>query len=294
MTLRSMTGFGVGEASGAGLKIEVEMSAVNRKQFDVRVGLPRAHVVLEPRVRELIQKGIARGNVTVTVRVSVADGSQLKGISVDRSLSRALLRQLRQTAKELGLADDLTASSLLRLPEVIQCKELSEDSEKVWLLLKKALRQALGELNAMREAEGATLASDLQARLAKLRRRLKALQKLAPLVPARCRVNLHKRLKTAGLGVGQLDEVVAREIALFADRSDISEEIVRLDSHFQQAEQLMGSRKPVGRALDFVCQEMFREINTIGSKGNDARISRQVIHFKTELESVREQVQNIE
>jgi len=291
---KSMTGFGMGKAAAGGVQVEVELGSVNRKVFDVRVSLPRSLSVLEPRVRELVQEKISRGNVTATVRVSVSSHANPQGVVVDTGLSKAFIRELRKTAKELGLVDDLKASTLLRLPEVLQCRHLMDDSERVWRLLKRALNQALGALVAMRKMEGAALGTDLNARLKKLRQRMVFLREQAPLVPERYREKLHKRLTDAGLGAECRDETIAREIVIFADRSDISEEIVRLDSHFKQASGLMRSSNPAGRALDFICQEMFREINTIGSKANDARISTEVIQFKTELESVREQVQNIE
>lgn len=292
--LSSMTGFGMGKASAGGMHVEAELGAVNRKVFDVRVSLPRSLSVLEPRVRELVQEKITRGHVTVTVKVSVSGNAGPKAVAVDRLLSKAFIRELRTTAHELGLEDDLKASTLLRLPEVIQCRRLTDDSERVWRLLKRALKQALAELTAMRKAEGSMLASDLSARLAKLKKRVDFLKKQAPVVPERYRKKLQKRLGDAGLAGECRDEAVAREIVLFADRADISEETVRLDSHLSQAAGLMRSGKPAGRTLDFICQEMFREANTIGSKANDGRISTEIIQFKADLERIREQVQNIE
>jgi len=294
MTLHSMTGFGTGEHTGSGLTVEVEIGSVNRKQFDVRVALPRSLSVLEPRVREYLGNRVARGSLTATVRVRVSSGSRLKSIAIDEHLSRAFITRLRRTARALQLDDDLSASSLLRLPEVVQYRELTEDSGKVWNVLRRALKQAVGELTAMREREGAALARDLTARFTRLKKRLESIRKQAPRVPERQRRALQKRLREAGCCTGELEAAVAREIVMFAERCDITEEIVRLDSHFAQVDRMLRAKKPVGRALDFVCQELLREINTIGSKANDARISGHVIHFKTELESVREQVQNIE
>lgn len=290
----SMTGFGMGKAAGGGLMVDVEVGSVNRKVFDVRVGLPRSLAVLEPRVREIVQEKISRGSVTVTVRVCASGQADPRGMVVDRALSRAFVRELRRTAGELGLADDLTASALLRLPEVLQYRQATDDSESVWGPLEQALRRALRDLLTMRRTEGAALARDLGARMEKLKKRLASLREVAPLVPERYREKLRRRLTEAGLDGARMDDAVAREIVLFADRSDISEEIVRLDSHVQQVAGLLRSRKPVGRALDFLCQEMFREINTIGSKANDIGIACDVVHFKTEMETVREQVQNIE
>jgi uncharacterized protein (TIGR00255 family) len=294
MSLKSMTGFGAGHASAGGLKVDVELGSVNRKQFDLRVSLPRTLAVLEPRVRERVQSRVARGSLTATVRISVSGRSQLEGVTVDQHLSQVYVKALRQTAKELHLEDDLTASVLLRLPEVIRYREITEDSDKVWRLLKKALSAALAELVDMRKREGASLADDLEARLERLATRRDTLLALAPKVPERYRARLRKRLAEAGVGIGDVDDVVARELVVFVDRADITEELVRLESHFKQARRLLRMKTPAGRSLDFLCQEMFREINTIGSKGNDSRISKEVISFKAELEAIREQVQNIE
>ena len=294
MALKSMTGFGRGEAAGRGWKAEVEMSAVNRKQFDVQVSLPRTLAAMEALIYDTIHHRISRGSVTVTVRVNAAgDGSRNSG-GVDEALAAAYLRDVRRVAGRLGLRDDLTASTLTGLPDVLQRKGSPDNVQKVWPLVRKALGAAIGCLCRMREAEGAALQSDIGRRFGRLKNILEGVRKAAPCVLARYRAGLEERLAEAGVDTKQGDTAFHREIVVFTDRSNISEEIVRLDSHFEQAGELLCAAKPAGRTLDFLCQEMFREINTIGSKANDARISRHVVEFKTELECVREQVQNVE
>jgi uncharacterized protein (TIGR00255 family) len=182
----------------------------------------------------------------------------------------------------------------MRLPDIIGFDDVSRDSEKVLPVLKKALQAALSQLAAMRAVEGAALEKDIRKRFDKLKKRVEQIEKLAPSVPKRYRKALLERIEKADLKVGLSEDQLAKEVAMFADRCDVSEELVRLGSHFSQVEKLMQSREPSGRAFDFLCQEFLREINTIGSKANDARLSRHVIAFKTELECVREQVQNVE
>lgn len=294
MALKSMTGCGRGSASAAGVRVDVELSSVNRKQFDAHINLPKALMMLEPRVDALIQKSISRGNVTGSVNVSVSGTALQKCISVESDTARAFVQALRKTAKELGLKDDLTARTLVSLPGVIKYDSLPEDSEKIWPLLNKALQQALASLTAMRAKEGKALQADLMKRFVALKGELDCVEKLAPEVAEKYRKTLQERIEKAGVAGGLSSEQLGKEVALFADRSDISEETVRLGSHFKQVADLMKAVEPVGRTLDFLCQEMFREINTIGSKASSETISGHVVRFKANLESVREQVQNVE
>ncbi len=292
--LRSMTGYGRGQAAGRGLRVDVELNAVNRKQLEVRVNLPRTLMAIESRVVEQVQKRVSRGQVAGGVSVNVSSGLRKRSLSVDGDLAAAYVGELREMARTLGLPDDLKAGVLLSFPEVVSYRGADQDVDYVWPVLKKALLQALDQLTAMREREGAALALDLGARIKKLSGMLAQIRKEAPGVTRRYRMALDKRLREAGVNVPANDPTLMKELALFADRSDISEEITRLESHLKQGVTLLGSPEPVGRTLDFLAQEMFREINTIGSKANEVRITRVVIRFKAELERVREQVQNIE
>jgi len=294
MALVSMTGFGRGAAAAGGMKVEVDLSSVNRKQFDVRVSLPRSLIALEAPVNALVHARVARGAVTGVAKVTVTGAARRRGMVVDGDAAATYLRGLRRAARRMGLTDDLQASALLTMPEVLRYRDVGEDAGRVWRLLARALKAALNTLARMRQREGASLQKDIAARLGRLRRILEEIKGVAPDVARRYATALAERLKKARLGAEFDDAQLAREIALFADRCDISEEIVRLDSHFRQADHLLCARKPVGRTLDFLCQEMFREINTIGSKANDGGIARRVVEFKTDLEAVREQVQNVE
>ena len=293
MSFKSMTGCGRGSATAGGIRVEVELSSVNRKQFDVHVTIPKALTVLEPRMESLVQKFISRGNVTGMVNVTVSGSAVRRCISVDKNTAMAYVQELRKTARELGLKDDLSARSLVAIPGVIKYESIPEDVEKVWYLLEKSLRKALQALTRMRAQEGLALQKDLLRRFAALRKELDHIKKVAPTITEKYRTSLQQRIEKAGIAGGLSSEQLLREVALFADRSDISEEIVRLESHFSQISGIVKSSEPVGRTMDFLCQEMFREIN-IGSKANSEEISRRVVGFKAGLESVREQVQNIE
>ncbi len=294
MTLRSMTGYGRGGAASRGMRVEVELNSVNRKQLEVRFTLPRSLASLESRIVERVQESVSRGQVSGGVVVRISESLRQKSLRVDRHLAAAYVTELRRTARVLKLPDDLAASLLVGLPEVVSYSGADQDAEHVWPVLQKALRAAIKQLIAMREREGASLAADLQRRLRKLEGYLGQIRREAPDVPRRYRQVLQARLKQAGVTINPTDPSLLKELAVFADKSDISEEITRLESHFKQAYGLLKSAEPTGRTLDFLAQEMFREINTIGSKANEVRITNQVIRFKTELERIREQVQNIE
>jgi uncharacterized protein (TIGR00255 family) len=273
--------------------VEVEVSSVNRKQFDLRLAMSKSLAALEPQITELVHKEISRGSITVAVNLVDSDPVKAGSIRVDSELARAYLKQIRKIAAGLGLKDDLTAKSLLSLPGVVEHAPVREGAA-VWPIIKKALVQALKRFNSMRLAEGKAIAGDFAARLDRLETFLLAVKKEAPAITSAYRESLVGRLKKAGIETGEGGNRLMQEIAMFAERSDISEEIVRLESHMKQAGKMLVSAQPVGRSLDFLCQEMFREINTIGSKANSVEISRHVIAFKSELESVREQVQNVE
>ena len=291
MPVKSMTGFGRGEVYEGTLKVQVELNAVNRKQFDCTVSLPRDLMSLESKLQALVHTRISRGHVKGFVTVVDSGGAA----AVDVGALAAQIVALRSAAKALGLADDLTASSLLRFSDVLLPRLGADDPAAVWPLVERAVLSALECLDAMRRREGQALDQDLRARLAVLEALGGEIAQLAPSVPVAYKAVLEKRLaELLGRGCAADPALVAREVAVFADRCDVSEELTRLSSHFAQVDILINAGSACGRSLDFLCQELFREINTIGSKANDARISRLVIDFKAGLEAVREQVQNIE
>jgi uncharacterized protein (TIGR00255 family) len=293
--MKSMTGYGRGECAQDGFKVTVELSSVNRKQVEVAATLPRELEMLEAQIRDAIHRAVARGRVNVRVLLHAAEGKFSARKHINAPLAKAYAAEFARLAKSLKLSGEVTLDHLLRAPGVFQTDEELAESENLRPAVEKALAQALAALLKMREREGAHLAKDLAARIATLQKAAAQVQKQAPLAAENYRKNLLDRIKSAGLeNIAPDDERLLKEVVLFADRSDISEELTRLQSHFVQFADCGKSREPVGRTLDFLAQEMNREINTIGSKANDAVISREVVTLKAELEKFREQAQNVE
>jgi len=289
-----MTGFGRGAATASGLRAEVGIGSVNRKQLDIVVSLPRALSSLEPRVHEAVGSSVSRGRISVEITVRDAGAGRAVSATVDEALARSYVAGIRRVAKRLGLPDDLSASSMLSLPGVVRVEQGADDAERSWPVIEKALGAALKNLVAMRAREGAALAKDLLARVRSLESLTDNIRGQFPASAERYRRNLAERVRGLQEDVTIPQDRIDREVVMFAERSDITEELTRLRSHAEQAISLVRGREPAGKALDFLAQELSREINTIGSKANDAGIARCVVLFKTELDRFREQVQNIE
>ena len=293
--MKSMTGYGRGECARDGFKVTVELSSVNRKQTEISVNLPREMEALEAPIRDLINRQVARGRLTVRVSLHTSVNKSSARMHINVPLAKAYTRELEKLAEQLKLAGPVTLDHLLRAPGVFQTDEELADADDLWPAVEKALKPALAALLKMRSREGAHLAKDLGARIAEMRHCTERIQKQSPLSTERYRQHLIERINSAGLNTPlHEDERLLKEVVFFADRSDISEELTRLQSHFQQFDDSGKSAEPVGRMLDFLAQEMNREINTIGSKANDAIISREVVTLKAELEKFREQAQNVE
>lgn len=288
-----MTGYGRGVAQQQGNRVTVELTSVNRRQLEVSVSLPRELEALEPRVKEFVSGEASRGRVSVKVTWHISE--EVAGARINRALARSYAKELRKLAKDLKLGGDLTLESLMRVPGVLGGQDDGVDCEAWWVLVSQALGKALKGLVKMRVAEGGHLARELKGRIKLMEAGVKRVEKLAPGVLERYREQLRERVKQAGLEMPAVDdERLAKEIVYFADRSDVTEELARLASHFKQFEECLVSKEPVGRTLDFLAQEMNREVNTLGSKANDRGISREVVILKTELEKFREQAQNVE
>jgi len=290
-----MTGYGRGDCSQDGFKISVELSSVNRKQTEISVNLPREMELLEAQIRDRINRCIARGRLTVRVTLHAGVSRSSARMHLNIPLAKAYARELARLAKQLKLPGPVTLDQVSRAPGVLQTDQELAVEEDFWPAVEKALDIALSRLVKMREREGAHLAQDLTARMAAMRQAAARIQKKAPTVAERYRRQLIKRIKSADLQAPAADdERLLKEVVYFADRSDISEELTRLQSHFQQFDDCQKSKEPVGRMLDFLAQEINRETNTIGSKANDSVISREVVTLKAELERFREQAQNVE
>tara|TARA_B100000579_G_C22708476_1_gene793324 strand:- start:142 stop:1017 length:876 start_codon:yes stop_codon:yes gene_type:complete len=291
--MNSMTGYGRGEAARGGAKFTVEISTVNRKQAELSLYLPRELDALESRARDEINAKVSRGRIAARVQWTAKSGDRAQ-VEIDRNLAKEYAKEYRKLATDLKLGGEVSLDTVLRAPGVLQASEEELDVESLWTPLRTAVRAALKELLAMRAREGANLKKDLQKRIDALQKSVKAVKRQAPKTVRRHREALLDRLNQSGLGLKLDDERVLKEVALFADRIDIAEELTRMESHFEQFADYAKSKGPVGRTLDFLSQEMNREVNTIGSKANDPLISRLVVAMKSELEKFREQVQNVE
>ena len=291
--MNSMTGYGRGEAARGGAKFTVEISTVNRKQAELSLYLPRELDALESRARDEINAKVSRGRIAARVQWTAKSGDRAQ-VEINRNLAKEYAKEYRKLATDLKLGGEVSLDTILRAPGVLQTSEEELDVESLWTPLRTAVRAALKELLAMRAREGANLKKDLQKRIDALQKSVKAVKRQAPKTVRRHREALLDRLNQTGLDLKLDDERVLKEVALFADRIDITEELTRLESHFGQFADYAKSKGPVGRTLDFLSQEMNREVNTIGSKANDPVISRLVVAMKSELEKFREQVQNVE
>jgi uncharacterized protein (TIGR00255 family) len=290
-----MTGYGRGECSQDGFKITVEISSVNRKQTEISTALPREMEMLEAQIRDQINRHVARGRVTVRVSLHSSAGNLSARMHLNVPLAKAYARELSRLAKQLKLSGSVTLDHLVRAPGVFQTDEQIAEEEDFWPAVEKALSRALAGMLKMRAKEGAHLRDDLIQRITVMRKAAAQIQKHAPKVAERYREQLLERIRGAGLEAPAADdERLLKEVMYFADRSDITEELTRLQSHFGQFDDCLKSGEPVGRMLDFLAQEMNREANTIGSKANDSLISREVVTLKAELEKFREQAQNVE
>ena len=289
----SMTGYGRGEAQEEGILFEVEIRAVNHRYSDISIRMPKQLTFLEDKVRNVINNYLYRGKIDVFISYENT-GDEHKNITVDESLARAYIDILQKLRDNYNLKDDITVSLVAKFPEVIKVESAQEDEEKLWCVLKRALEASLNALIQMRENEGLKLKNDLLIKKEIIKDSLEEIKKRAPNVVHEYGQKLHSRISEL-LDQATVDETrIAMETALFADRCSIDEEIVRLDSHLNQLSLIIEIEEPAGRKLDFLIQEMIREANTIGSKANDLDIIKEVLKIKSEIEKMREQVQNIE
>ncbi len=289
-----MTGFGRGEARRDGVTWAVECASVNRKQLEVAASLPRELSELEANVRNLVAAGVSRGRVNVTVRSeSLADTSS-NAVHVDHGLAQQYYHALHALAVKLEIPAEVSLHDLMRLPGVVGLQQAETSAEQAWPLIEEAVGAALKQMNLMRETEGKHLREEMEERMSRIEGLLTSIREKAVTVPEAQRKLLRQRLEDAGLPLPLDDERLVKEIALFADRTDISEELSRAASHVKQFRAYLASAEPVGRSLDFLLQEFFREFNTMGSKCNNAEIAHHVVTAKTELEKIREQAQNVE
>lgn len=288
-----MTGFGAGEASTSRWRVTTELSGVNRKQLDIAIGLPQSVSSVEPEVRKLISSEISRGRINARICVTNLN-DQTSILVVDKELAKQYVAAARELAAETGLESTLSTAELLRSPGMCRIEEAEVNLEDVEELIKESVERALANLRGMQTEEGAHLRQDLEARIGHIEAEILSVSGYSRDVVDKYRESLLSRLSECGLEIDLSDDRVLREIALYSEKSDITEEITRIASHVAQFRKYFSSDEPVGRPLDFLCQELNRELNTIGSKSNHAAIAQSIVNSKTELEKIREQVQNIQ
>ncbi|MHB1651119.1 MAG: YicC/YloC family endoribonuclease [Desulfitobacteriaceae bacterium] len=289
----SMTGFGRGEASGHGYQVTVELKAVNHRFLEVVTRLPRPYSGFEDRVRKIIQAGIQRGRIEVFIN-TVETEEKKRLVKVDKDIVLSYDKSLKELALALQAPYQTDIYRLAGLPEVLKAEEAEVDLDFLWEIWEMALTEAINRFGEMRRQEGEKLTRDLKERLDLLRQELAGIAERSETVVTDYQEKLRERIKIL-LGETVLDESrLANEVTFFADRASITEELVRFHSHIDQSSLTLGSSEPSGRKLDFLVQEMNREVNTIGSKANELHITQAVIRVKSELEKIREQIQNLE
>ena len=291
--IRSMTGYGRGQQLLHGRSITVEIRSVNHRYFEFSCRTPRGCAFLEDRLKRTLQQAISRGKVEVSLTLQTVE-SRSGAVAVDHALAGQYLTALRALAAEYGLTDDLTLSTVARLPDLFTVCRGEEDEEELAADVLSVLQEALDRFVAMREAEGERLRADVLSRLFTLEEHLAFVEERSPQTVAEYRARLTAKLNEL-LGGAVADEArILTEAAIVADRLAVDEETVRLHSHIAQLRGILDCAEPVGRKLDFLVQEMNRETNTIGSKCSDTAIAGHVVEMKSEIEKIREQIQNIE
>ena len=289
----SMTGFGRGEASGNGYQFSVELKSVNHRFLEIIVRSPRNYISFEERIRKTLQERFQRGRIEVYVNVVETEGRK-RLVKVDKDLALSYDKTLKDLALTLHTAYEADIYRLVTLPEVLSVVESEIDLDTMWRTCAESLLKAIDGFGQMRRSEGEKLTIDLLQRLDLITEYLQTIAERAPYVVTDYQERLQERIQTL-LSEVELDATrLANEVVYFADRASITEELVRFDSHLTQSRETLRSSDPVGRKLDFIVQEMNREINTIGSKANDLRIGQLVVNVKSELEKIREQIQNLE
>lgn len=291
--IKSMTGYGRAVHNVDGREITVEIRSVNNRYLDCNVKLPRIYSYAEDQIKQLVKAQVTRGKVDVFISVAQTGGEEVR-ISLNRPVLEGYLAAMQQIEQDYPVRNDITVTALSRLPDVFLLEKPDMDEEARAAELMQAVTTALEQYDRMRRTEGAALEQDLLSRRQTILTLVEKVEARSPVTVAEYRTRLEAKMQEV-LSATTIDEGrILTEAALFADKIAVDEETVRLRSHLNQLQQMLSAGGPIGRKLDFLLQEMNREANTIGSKGNDLEQARTVVDIKAELEKIREQVQNIE
>jgi len=292
--IKSMTGFAAAEKITRELRVSVDIRSYNGRHLDIVVRLIPGYMLLEEKIKALIGTRIARGRVETRIQIS-DESAQSAAVEVDMARAQAVHAALDRLRSSLDLAGDITLDQVLAAGGILKPAEAADDPDRVWPPVEACLGRALDELEAMRKREGDFIAADLSSRLALIDASIQAIKQDADMLVEQYQQRLIERIGVLTRDTGQLDEVrIAQEAAFLADRSDISEELVRAASHLEQFRDIMEAEEPGGRKLNFLLQELHREFNTMGSKVGQAAIAHRIVAVKAELEKIREQIQNVE
>lgn len=291
--IKSMTGYGSAKGSAAGLEISVELKSVNNRYLDTSVRLPRSFLFAEDIIKSAVQSHISRGKVDVYVSVD-SSGTDDMIVKVNEPLLKGYLEALKHIADEYSLPDDISALSVSRFPDVLSVEKQELDNEAISAEIARIADAALNDFDAMRVREGEKLKEDILNRLATIESLVSRVEKESPKTVSEYRARLEQKMKDV-LGTAGIDENrILMEAAVFADHIAVDEETVRLRSHMAQMKAMAQGKSPIGRKMDFLIQEFNREANTIGSKCQNSDIAHIVVDIKSEIEKIREQIQNIE
>ena len=290
--MKSMTGFGRAKKHCANYDISIDISSVNKKGMELSVSMPREWAPMERLMAQTLKKTVTRGKISVSVRAE--NRQEGTDIPLDDPRLHEIFNRLKQTCSAFEVKFEPTADLVIKIAEMLSVGNSSADWEELWKEIEPSFEEAAMRLDDMRRTEGETLKSDLKMRLQAVYEMVCAVEKASRDAPQKYREQLLQRLANAGLELDTNDDRVLKEICIFADRCDICEETTRLKSHIGQFLSAMEETDPVGRKMDFICQEMGREINTIASKANSLEVTKIAIDLKNELERIREQTQNIE
>ena len=291
--IKSMTGYGSAKGSVEDLIITVELKSVNNRYLDTSVRMPRSFLFAEDAVKNAVQSRISRGKVDVFVSVDSSASDDVL-VRVNEPLLKSYLDALRHIADEYALTDDLTVSTVSRLPDVLAVEKKDQDADAIAAGLSEITQRALADFDIMREREGQKLKDDILSRLVTIEKLLSTVEREAPKTVEEYRTRLRQKMEEVLNGAGVDENRLLQEAAIYADHIAVDEETVRLHSHIAQMRTMLGGGSPIGRKIDFLIQEFNREANTIGSKCQNSAIAHVVVELKSEIEKIREQIQNIE
>ncbi|MCM1315202.1 MAG: YicC family protein [Prevotella sp.] len=290
---KSMTGYGRAQKIIGGRDILVEIRSVNHRYYEYSSRIPRAYGYIDEKLKSLLKTAVSRGKVEVSVTINNIEARESE-ISINKAVAEGYINALRSVSGELGLKDDLVLSKLIKLPEIFVVQKAPDNQEQIWADISEVAVEALQKFVEMRQTEGGKLEEDIILKADYILEMVSKVEELSPLTVENYRKRLYQKISEVLDGKDVDEQRIITEAAIFAEKIAVDEETVRLHSHVSQLKNIFSSDEPVGRKLDFIIQEMNREVNTIGSKAQDLNITRIVVDMKAEIEKIREQIQNIE